>query len=54
MLREIVRSNSLPDYRLVLNFNDIVTIFTKDSRKLARAVLGKSNDVAPVVLSPTE
>ncbi|OUL72143.1 replication initiator protein A [Paraburkholderia hospita] len=54
MVREIVLADALPGYRLLLNLNDIVTIYTKDSRKLARAVLGKSTDAAPVVLSPTE
>ncbi|WP_074762761.1 replication initiator protein A [Paraburkholderia fungorum] len=54
MLREIVLADSLPEYRLFLNMRDTVTIYTRDNRKLARAVLGKVTDLGSIVLSPTE
>ncbi|WP_429472899.1 replication initiator protein A [Paraburkholderia sp. WSM4175] len=38
MVREVMIADSLPEYRLLLAQNDTVTMYTKDHRKMTRAV----------------
>ncbi len=53
MVRDVMVADALPEYRLLLSQNDTVTIYTKDRRKLARALTGDLVNSEPIVLSPT-
>ncbi|CAB3799640.1 hypothetical protein LMG28688_04967 [Paraburkholderia caffeinitolerans] len=54
MVREVMIADSLPEYRLILSQSDIVTLYTKDHRKLARALSGHLPNRLPIVVSPTK
>ena len=53
MVHKVMVADALPEYRLLLGQNDIVTMYTKDHSKLTRAVT-RHLGVPAIVFSPTK